>query len=207
MSIRAVIFDVGGVLIRARDTAKRAKWEQRLGLAKGDLPVLVFESEMSELATYGEATADDVWRDIADRFDLTDEEMARLKEEFWAADRLDQELVGFLRDLRPRYKTGILSNAWPQARRWLTEDYGLDGVVDVMVFSAEERLAKPDPRFYKIVTDRLGVRPDESVFVDDSEKNVRAARRLGMKAIRFRDTRQTIADVCEYLDEKAPQRP
>jgi putative hydrolase of the HAD superfamily len=69
----------------------------------------------------------------------------------------------------------------------------------VVVYSHEEGLQKPDPRFYRIVTDRLGVRPDEAVFLDDHEICVQGACDVGMAAVLFGDNEQAIADLSAYL--------
>ena len=57
---------------------------------------------------------------------------------------------------------------------------------DHAVVSGHVGAAKPDPRIYEILFDKVGRRPHELVFVDDSQKNIEAARALGMPAIHFR---------------------
>ncbi|MBN9064572.1 MAG: 2-haloalkanoic acid dehalogenase [Rhizobiales bacterium 65-9] len=63
-------------------------------------------------------------------------------------------------------------------------------VFDDVVVSGDEKLLKPDPAIYQVLFDRQGVRPSDCAFVDDSEKNVLAARALGMHAIHFRTPQQ-----------------
>jgi putative hydrolase of the HAD superfamily len=110
-------------------------------------------------------------------------------------------LVSFIRDLRPRYKTAILSNAWPGARQLFTEVLGLGDVVDEMIISCEEGVAKPDARIFQIAVDRLGVEPEEAVFVDDVPVNVHRARAFGLQAILFENSQQAVAAVRNLLDE------
>lgn len=200
MTIRAVIFDMGGVLLRSENESGRRKWEQRLGLAEGELAEIVFNSPVSQKATVGRATDEDVWAHVAGRFGLDYETLRQLRRDFWSGDRVDVQLADFLRHLRPGYKTAILSNAWPGARKALTERWGLHSVVDEMIISAEEGVAKPDPAIYHIALGRLGVRPAEAVFVDDMAANVEAARALGMHGVQFRTREQAIAEVKGILD-------
>lgn len=199
MSIQAVIFDMGGVLLRSEDEGGRRKWEQRLGLADGELAEIVFNSPVSQKATLGLAGDEDVWAHVAERFGLDGEALRQLRRDFWSGDRADAELADFLRSLRPRYKTAILSNAWPGARRALTERWGLADAVDEMIISAEEGVAKPDPAIYRLAVRRLGVGLHEAVFVDDMAVNVEAARALGMYAVQFRTREQAIAEVRQIL--------
>jgi 2-haloacid dehalogenase len=56
---------------------------------------------------------------------------------------------------------------------------------DGLLVSGEERMTKPDPAIFQLLLDRFGLDPEETVFVDDSPANVAAARRLGIDAVRF----------------------
>jgi epoxide hydrolase-like predicted phosphatase len=200
MPIRAIIFDFGGVLVRTEDPSGRRKWEVRLGLPAQELAGIVFGCEMSFRAMRGLVPETAVWDWLAGRFGLKAAEMREFQRDFWAGDRLDPVLVQFLRELRPRYRTAILSNAWANARRVFTQKYRLGEVVDEMIISAEEGAIKPDPRIYRIALERLGVRPAEAVFVDDVPENVQGARALGVRGVQFRDTAQALAEVRKYLD-------
>jgi epoxide hydrolase-like predicted phosphatase len=200
MPIRAVIFDFGGVLVRTEDPGGRRKWEKRLGLPEGELSRVVFESEVADRSMVGQATEAEIWEHVAATFGLDDEQLGELRQDFWSGDRLDAGLVQFLRDLRPRYKTAILSNAWPGAREVFTQGLGLGEVVDEMIISDEEGVAKPDARIYHIAAERLGVQPEEAVFVDDMAENAQGARAVGMWGIHFKGSEQAIAEVQKYLD-------
>ncbi len=200
MSIRAVIFDFGGVLVRTEDASARRKWEQQLGLPPGELEQLVFASELAQRSMIGQATQRDVWSYIAMRYGLDDATLQQMRRDFWSGDRLDERLVQFLPSLRPRYKTAILSNAWPGARRMFTEHFQLHEAVDAFIISSEEGIAKPHPRIYQIALQRLDVRPHEAIFVDDFPENIAGAQQLGIIAVLFRDTHQVIAEVQRHLN-------
>jgi len=200
MPIRAVIFDFGGVLVRTEDDGGRRKWEERLSLPRGGLARLVFESEVSVQAMRGRLSEEAVWQYVARTLGLNAAELEELRRDFWAGDRMDPVLFDFLRRLRPRYRTGLLSNAWDSARQVFTGKYGLGNVLDVLVISAEEGVMKPEARIYQIALERLGVRPEEAVFVDDIEENVLGARKVGLHGVHFRDTEQVLAEVRRHLD-------
>ncbi len=94
----------------------------------------------------------------------------------------------YLKRLRPNYRTGILSNAWSNARQLFTETYHLGDVVDEIILSAEVGLAKPDPRIYQFAAQKLGIEPEEAIFVDDMLENVIGANKSGMLGIQFTGT-------------------
>lgn len=187
--IRAIVVDWGSVLMRTMDIRPRLAWEQRLGLAPGDLADLFFRGEGWEAAQRGQATLDEAWEGVARRLGLQDGDVADLKRDFWAGDHLDQDLVDLIRDLRERgLRTALLSNHASNLPD-LLRDLGLEDLFDVVVVSALEGVVKPDPAIYRRALDRLGVAPEEAVFVDDQRANVKAAQRLGMTGFRFRGSR------------------
>lgn len=70
----------------------------------------------------------------------------------------------------------------------------LRGFRDVVV-SAAERLLKPDPAIYRVLLDRNGLEAGRCLFIDDSEKNVRGAEAVGMRAHHFRDATALAAEL------------
>ncbi len=184
--IRAVIWDWGGVLMRTMDVRPRMAWERRLRLHPGGLVDVVFESSAWDRAQRGEASVDDVWAEVADRLGIGETEIAALQRDFWAGDRLDEELVRLIRELRQAgIRNGLLSNHIPEIRQRLGN---LEPLLDAVVISGEEGVLKPDPAIYRVALERLGVAPEEAVFVDDWKPNVEAARQLGMVGVLFRGT-------------------
>lgn len=200
MSIRAIIFDLGGVIVRTEDESPRQQLAQRLGLGLDELCRLIFENESAALATVGEITAGDHWETVRAALHLNPAAFAPLPGEFFAGDRVDYGLVEYLRRLRPAYKTGLLSNAWDNLRRVLIDDWMIADAFDEIVISAEVRMAKPDARIYRLAVQRLMVEPHQAVFVDDVRSNVEAARSAGLAGIHFHTTQQTLEELEEMLN-------
>lgn len=191
MSLQAIIFDIGGVLVRTEDLEPRRVWERRFGLPDWGLADIVFNNAAALRATLGLAAEDEPWRAAAERLKLSPSELAQLRQDFWLGDRYDHDLLAFIGSLRPRYKTGIISNAWPGVRQ-IHQPYINNSLFDVIVYSAEEGLAKPTPEIYHRALGRLEVRPEEAVFVDDVPENVDAAQAVGLIGIKFKSTAQVM---------------
>jgi putative hydrolase of the HAD superfamily len=202
--IRGVIFDVGGVLLRTHDQGARRKWETRLGLRPGELAQLVFDSELGRQAQLGQVSLEEVWAWIGAHLGLSEEQLSSLKRDFWSGDRLDQELCDYIRGLRPRCRTGMLSNNWAPDGQDMAQNLGIADCFDVFVTSAEIGVMKPDPRIYQVALDRLRISPPEGIFVDDFAENVEAARRLGMRAVHFSNPAQTRDQLDELLTSTSP---
>src|SRR6266568_5163688 len=67
---------------------------------------------------------------------------------FWEPYQLNVELASFFSSLRPQYKTAILSNAWPGARREKQRRFPFDEIADLIIYSYEVKAAKPEPIFH-----------------------------------------------------------
>jgi len=200
MSIRALFFDVGGVLLHETNQDKRREWEARLGLGQGELRQIVFSSPSAAQAPTGGVDEQVVWQEVGQRLGLGQDQLAQLQRDFWAVEELDAELVPFIQCLRPRYKVGIISNAWSGARLAHNSKFNLNTWSDGAIYSAEVKLVKPDPRIYQLALEQLSVRADESVFVDDALANVQAAEALGMKGVHCTTAAQAIRDIQRSLD-------
>ncbi|GIV66944.1 MAG: HAD family phosphatase [Chloroflexota bacterium] len=204
-TIRAVIFDMGGVILRTEDPSPRERLAQHLGMTRQALEEAVFLSPSSRLAEVGEISEAEHWNMVLNQLGVAEEDRTTFRELFWSGDRADYELVDWLRKLRPYYKTGLLSNAWDEARNAIQSRFGFLDAFDVSLFSAEVKLRKPDERFYRLILERLGVKPEEAVFVDDFLLNIEAAAELGMKAVHFRDPKQALREVQAFLNHHSGQ--
>jgi HAD superfamily hydrolase (TIGR01509 family) len=194
-TIEAVIWDLGGVILRTEDRQPRERWEAKLGLAAGELDRLVFGGELGKRAALGQADAGDIWDSVGSMLDLPADELRELELDFWSGDRVDDELVAYIRDLRPGCRTALLSNAWPSVRDTLENRWEIAEIFDVITLSCEVKIAKPDPRIYALTLEALGLPPERTAFVDDFERNVAAARQLGMAGVQFQSRDQVRHDL------------
>jgi putative hydrolase of the HAD superfamily len=117
--------------------------------------------------------------------------------DFWAEylGELNVGLAEFIATLRPHYTIAFLSNSFLGAREREQERYHLQDMTDLIIYSHEVGLAKPDPRIFQLTCERLGLPPHATLFLDDYEPNVIAAHEFGMQAILFGDTSKAIAEV------------
>jgi len=188
MTIRATLWDWGGVIQRTEDPSPRRSLEAQLGLPVGGLDHAVFESPVWKLASTGRCSADEAWEAIAASLDIPADGIDALVRCFFAGDRVDETLVALIRHLRGEgIAVGLLSNAPPgRTRGSATARWGMEGLFDAQVFSYETGVLKPDSRMYRAGLAALGVDAREVVFIDDSPANIAGARAVGIDAILFR---------------------
>ena len=198
MGIQAVIWDLGGVLLRTEDYAPRQGLAQRYGMSLDEIEGFVFSGDSGDRAQLGEISADQHWENLRHKLGLTTTEMREFQEAFWGGDQLDTELVEYIRQLRKRYKTGLLSNAFSDLRRLVTDIWQFADAFDEMIISAEVGLVKPDPRIYRLALERLGVAPEAAVFIDDLRRNVVGAQAVNLHTIHFENPQQARQEL-EYL--------
>jgi len=99
---------------------------------------------------------------------------------------IDPDLFPVISTLRQNgYKTAILSNDIAEWNRALRIKHGLDKLFDTVTVSGEERIAKPSREIYALTAARLGLSPEECIYIDDREHFLDAAAALGMHPILF----------------------
>ena len=114
-----------------------------------------------------------------------------------AADRVMEMAVVMAK--RQGVRTGLISNSWGAGR------YELDRfpeLFDGWVISGEEGIRKPDPAIYALGAERIGLPPEDIVFVDDLKGNLKPARAMGMATVHHTSAAETIPQLEQLLDVK-----
>ena len=199
MVVRAVMFDVGGVLELTPDLGVERRWEEQLGLPAGALGERL--ADVWSGGEVGAITEADVHRAVKDRLGLHDQQVEALMGDIWRQylGTANTELIEYVHGLRPRYRTGIISNSFVGAREREQAAYGFEDLVDVLVYSHEAGLSKPDARIYTLACDQLGVSPGQAVFVDDLDSRVEGARQAGLQGVLYQDNAQVMAELDALL--------
>src|SRR5215216_531263 len=198
MSIRAVFFDLGGVLLRTEFQAPRQQLAERLGMEYDDLVKIVFDSDSGIKATMGEISSDQHWDSIVKRLKRPASELDPIRADFFAGDILDRTLLDYLRSLRGKYKTGLISNAWGDLRDFIVREK-FDDAFDKMIISAEVGAMKPEAKIFQVALEHFGVKPNEAVFVDDFLINIEGCEKVGMKGIHFTDPESALKQLKKLL--------
>ncbi len=147
----------------------------------------------------GDLTPEEYWLKLAAQADrsIDSGQIAMLRElevEIWS--HLDQGMLDWVSRLRAAgIKTGLLSNMPCDLVTYLRTNCKWMEKFVFKTFSSEVRLIKPDPAIYEHTLHGLGVSASESLFVDDREINIQAARALGMHAIQFSSIAQFSEDL------------
>lgn len=98
---------------------------------------------------------------------------------------INKELLERIRQLRKQYKICLLTNYTHEWMERLFQIYSLDQFFDVKVISSLVGLVKPDKKIYQLALNRLEIKPEEAVFIDDRQYNVDGGEQAGIKSLLF----------------------
>ena len=192
INVKAILIDVGGVLVRTLDRMPRQKWEVRLGLPDQGLEKIVYGCHAAQLSTIGKASPNQVWESVQQTLNITEKDLHQLQADFWANDAVNLLLMNVLRKLHFQYQIFILSNAWQDARMTLADNFSIceGNIFEKIFISSELGLAKPDPEIFKQVSKNINIPLEDILFIDDFVENIQAADLLGMQTIHFQDANE-----------------
>lgn len=194
---RAVLIDLGGVVINDFLPAAATKWGARLRITPPEFLAAFFAGSDDEVLT-GRVSESARWDIAADRLGLTPHSLAELRRDLAGRQAWNPELVALLCRLHGRVGIGIVSNCTTGTRDMMTEA-GLLGIVDQLTLSCEVGYRKPDARIYQAALAGLAASPAATLFIDDTPGHVRAAEALGMTGHVHTDSASTIGRIEEFL--------
>lgn len=176
--IKAIIFDCFGVIYT--DTLSILERKH----IKGDQEKIRQTKEIRRKCDQGLCSRDEFWSGVAEILGLSKNEVLT---EIESIDGADWELLDYIKNLKKKYKTAILSNVGQGfLERIFDEARPQKDYFDYLVASADIGVTKPNPRAYIVTMKRLGVEPDECIFVDDKVHLAAGAEAVGMQAIVYR---------------------
>ena len=191
-----VIFDLGGVLI---------EWNPRhlyRKLFDDEAEMERFLAAVTPLEWNEEMDAGRPWDEgIAERIELFPYEAERIRayRERWPEmlGPINQDTVQIMEELVAREVPLYALTNWAADTFEYVKDYPFFQHFDGILVSGREGLKKPDPQIYELLLERYDLTADECVFIDDSERNIVAAEKLGIHGVHFTSAEQTRAALVE----------
>jgi putative hydrolase of the HAD superfamily len=183
--IKAIIFDFGRVISAQKPPSLFRSYEDELGLEPGTINSIMFDSEAWQEALVGRKTVEEFWYEIGPKLGLNSvNEVDTFRHRYRADEEINEGVLELIHILHGNFKLAVLSNSPPGLTQWLA-DWNVLTFLDVVFCSGDEGIAKPDPKAFELTLERLGLQPDEAVFIDDTREHVEAARKLGLQGILF----------------------
>lgn len=188
--IKTIIFDCFGVLVT--DALEAIVSELRMTDAEtaDEIVALVHAASKGAMDPQAARAA------IADKLGITTQEYANKIRHGEAKNR---PLLEYIQGLRPQYKTALLSNVIRGGLESRFTARELAAHFDAVVASGDIGYAKPEAQAYQAVADRLGVRLDECIMVDDRQDYCDGAIAIGMQAVRYKSFGQMQTELARLL--------
>jgi epoxide hydrolase-like predicted phosphatase len=189
--IKAVIFDCFGVLVNG---AFHDVYARLGGYPEKDH---AFIEDLLGQANLGFITSDDMRDQVTLQLGITDRQW---QDAINSTQLPSEPLLTYAKSLKDRYKIAILSNAnVGTLERKFTPAQLL--IFDAVIVSAEVHITKPDPAIYALTAEKLGVKPEECVFLDDIPEYCQGAESVGMKSICYKNYVQGKRDLETLLSQ------
>lgn len=194
--LKAVIFDWGGVLIHDPSIKLVDYCANKLKIS-----VDVFKKEYEPYEKdfqKGKIDESLIWKKICNKLKIPVPNSSSIWRE--AVDysfRNNNQVIKIARDLKKKdFKLGFLSNTEiPAIEYFNKQSYDF---LDVSVFSCIEGYVKPEKEIYEITLNRLRVKPEEAIFIDDRVIHIEGAKKLGINTILFKDAKQLVSELKKY---------
>ena len=190
--IEAVVFDLGNVLLPFNWDLAIDRFCARVGCSRRELDDYIVTTPFVHQLETGALGKDQFFCRLARdfRFTGTYEEFAEIWSDIFTSSAPMLALAAALKGRLPRF---ILSNTNPIHIEFVFQRFPAIRDFDGHILSHEVGLLKPDPRIYEVTTRRFGLKPAQTVFIDDILANAEGARAAGWQAIHHQNPETTIA--------------
>jgi len=186
--IKAIIFDIGGVVINDDFLSYAKRFEKKAGMSKERIYRSVIGSPEWRLYFKGKVSGEEVWKAIKRKYlppSIADEIRSSWEGIFSPI----TGTINIIKHLKQTYKIFFLSNVDRKSATFVNKKYPeIFRLFDDGVMSFQTGMAKPDKRIYRYALRKFRLKPGECIYIDNQPENIPPARKLGMKAIRFQGT-------------------
>lgn len=190
-----IVFDLGGVVVAYDRVALLAELYPDPTLHAAVRTVIDGHFEWPEMDR-ASLSEEDVVARAAHRAGIDGRELARFVERMSVAWKVMPDTIDLLHRLRAKgHPLFCLSNMHPASTAYLERSFTFWELFTGKVISCHVGLCKPEPAIYTHLLERHGLAGSETVFIDDLEPNLAAAREFGIQTIRFEDAAQCARDL------------
>ena len=193
--IKNIIFDVGGILF---DDSKESI-TKLLGKDSTNIYKAAYGQDFKK-CLLGRITVQEHLSNLKSKPDFNDIKFILTKEYLPKSYPLLEENFNYIKALKDKgYKLFLLTNITEDSYNYINETININSIFTGGIYSYQEHLIKPNPEIYELIIERFNLNKNETIFFDDKEKNVKAAKETGLKSIVFTSL-QDIKDNINFKD-------
>jgi FMN phosphatase YigB (HAD superfamily) len=195
-NIKAVIFDLGNVLIDFDHMIAAKRISKFTDKTPQEIFNLFFDSELTALFEEGKITALIFFSEVKKILNLKLDyaEFLPIWNEIFFLTEKNQVVYNLAKVLKGYYKIALLSNINILHFDYLKKNFSVFDVFHNIITSFESGTRKPDPLIYKKTLDLLEAAPQDTFYTDDRAEFIEKAYNLGIRSFVFRDAEQLKRD-------------
>lgn len=192
--IKNIIFDVGGILF---DDSKESI-TKLLGKDSTNIYKAAYGQDFKK-CLLGQITVQEYLSNLKNNPDFNDIKFILTKEYLPKSYPLLEENFNYIKALKDKgYKLFLLTNITEDSYNYINETININSIFTGGIYSYQEHLIKPNPEIYELIIKRFNLNKSETIFFDDKEKNVKAAKETGLKSIVF----TSLQDIKDNINSK-----
>lgn len=196
--IDTVFFDIGNVLLSFDFAHASRKLAKMTRLGEAEITWMVAATAERTGYETGKCSSDEFMKEITNKLGIR---VTRSEfREIWGDIFIENaEMVALARSLRGVKKRHLLSNTNELHVEFFTEKFPIISEIEGFTYSHQEKMGKPDARIYQRALERAGADAAHSLFIDDREENVVAARQIGMRSVHYADKTKAMKEIKQCL--------
>ena len=199
MTIKAIIFDLGGVVVEL-DFSRFFKDVIEISPLNTPNSSLLLEFwRQSDIYHQGKITNEDFYSQACELLQTCALDQDQFFDSFNSViSHVKKEVLELIKNVKEQNNIKLLCLSNVNASHWhylMEQDKKIIDQFDELILSFEVHMTKPDPRLFKLAIQKAGCRPEEIVFIDDGLNNIRSARELGIIGIKFSNLETLIDDL------------
>ena len=196
LNMKAIILDMYGVIVKQTG-------DDFVPYVQQTFPNLSIEEIHTPWfkADIGELTSLEVWEALGFQGDLE-----KIEKDYLDTIELSDGFIDFIEKVKGKYKLAIISNDSGRWSKYLREKFDINKYFDVISISGDLKIQKPDERIFLLTMEKLGMKAEDCIYVDDRTGNLNAAKKVGMTPILLNSRNESYEGVAvsdfEELEEE-----
>ena len=179
--IKAIVFDLGGVLFNEGKSVASEKLAKKYNYDKEVIFKILTSPESKDLRK-GLISDKEFWdwtrNNLPEGYDAY-----LIKKEWYEGYLLDNDIFNLIKRLKGKYKLVAFSGNIKSRVEFLDKKYDFRKYFDIEIYSFDYHLNKPDKRFIEVMVKKTNLKPEEIVYIDDSEEYVLLAKKMDLNAL------------------------
>jgi len=202
MKVKAIVFDLGGVIIDLDFSNFYNKIISQSPLNKPQTPIMLEFFRQSDMYHQGKMTDDEFYQLACDLLQVC---MLSQSEFFDAFNSIisgyNSNVSKIIKKIRERNQFKLIALSNVNSSHWdyiLNKNWDFIDWFDELILSHETHLIKPNPKVFEYTIKQAGCKPEQIIFIDDGLNNIRSAKELGIKGIKFTNAEELLEELKKF---------